>query len=436
MPFDFNAEPLRISGQWPETPFGLEVSIYGYCQMACSYCFANRNRDANDRTLNPKNSTAALFRKIDRATADPLDPIGFFLREKYPICFSNTTDPFQREEKTYRASETFLGWAKSAGMPLYIQTRGGVLLEEWERYKPLLVPGKDVVYLSICQLDDSIRRRQEPGATSIEGRFDLARRLSDRGIPVIAACNPYVKEWVPDADEYCRRCAEAGVRSIWLEFLHFTEAQAAELAKPYQDLPDKANVAGVFRPPELRRWMEACEFHGLEFFPNPIWDAYLGGVSKYAEGADPAWLGGRWFDLAFRFLQEVRSRSGGRKVMFGWKQIEAFARAEGVPNPTLKTSPFWYPFNSRVTADRASWNARLGKTAPLYEVLRYFWNNPHENPQFIWYDPKIRLVTVPGDPSAAAADDDMDIGAVYDPDAKPGVRSTIGYDAIGEVLRF
>ena len=108
MPFDFDRNPLNLYGIWPQTPFPLELSLYGFCQMSCSYCFANLNRHANERELNPTNTTPALFRRIDRALQDEYSPLGFFLRERYPVAFSNRTDPFQRAESTYRSTEAFL----------------------------------------------------------------------------------------------------------------------------------------------------------------------------------------------------------------------------------------------------------------------------------------------------------------------------------------
>ena len=114
--------------------------------------------------------------------------------------------------------------------------------------------------------------------------------------PVIAACNPYVKDWVPDPDDYCRRCAQAGVRSVWLEFLHLTDAQAAELKPVYADLKRQANIMPVFRPHELARWHKACADYGLGFYPNPIWDAFLGNVGEHPEGCAAEWIGGKWFD--------------------------------------------------------------------------------------------------------------------------------------------
>lgn len=416
MPFDFNETPVRVYGIWPETPFPVEVSAYGYCQMACSYCFANRNRDAAGRELNPVNSAPAMFRKLDRAMADPADPVGFFLRERYPVCFSNTTDPFQREEKRYRVTEAFLGWAQANRVPVFVQTRGNVLYEEWERYRTLLEPGRTVVYLSVCQLDDEVRRRHEPGALRLEARWELAGMLRDHGIPVVAACNPYVREWVPDPDAYAGLCASAGVKGVWWESLHFTAAQQMHLAKAYGDLPPLANRLPMFLIGDLKRWYAALGARGLDFFPSPKWDSYFGHRAAHPECADPAWLGSKTFDYVFRLAARLykAAQDHGRQVLFGWKELESGLKALGCPNPTLRAGDFWYPFNAQVKADRGSWNARLGKVAPLYEVLRYFWNHPYESQNFLWYHPLLQGVYYT-ERGKYAVDEEGDLVGCFDP---------------------
>jgi len=372
--------------------------------MSCSYCFANLGRDAADRELHPENSLPKLLRRLDRAMQDEHDPIGFFLRERYPVCFSNTTDPFQRDEKTYRASETFLAWCQAHKVPVYLQTRGNVLYEEWERYAPLLDPGRVVAYLSICQMDDRTRRRHEPGALAIEKRWELARRLTDRGIPVVVACNPWVREWVPEAGPFLERCAAAGARGVWWECLHLSGAQADVLPLTYRgELLSQANTLPMYLIGVLKAWYAEAARLGLDFFPTPKWDGYFGHQARHPECADPAWLGGKTLDFNFRLLKAVSRLSadcGRTLVLFGWPQVEQALGLMKVPNPTLDAEPFWYPFNASVKADRRAWRSRLGKRAPLWEIVRHFWNRPWENQHLVWYHPLVQAVCRPHGPNS------------------------------------
>jgi len=420
MAFDFNKDPVRLFGIWPQTPFPVEVSIYGYCSVSCSFCFANLNRDAFDRDPNPVNSTASALRKLDREWDDEYSPIGFFLRNRYPVCFSNTTDPFQRDEKTYRASEAFLSWCKERKVPVYIQTRGNVLSSDFDRYAPLLEPGRVVVAMSLCQLDDKLRKRFEPGAQSIESRWELAARLTDHGIPVVMACNPYVKAWVPSPVEYCKRAAAVGAKGVWLERLHFSAAQFGQVRETYHDeLYPAANVNPGYFIRDLKEWYKATADYGLDFFPTPYWDAYFGCASKHPECADPKWLGGNTFDVAFQFtsmLEDTARENAGKKLVVTWDDFKATLEHLGVPDQELDMSEFWGPFNSKVKADHKEYRARLGKRNGLHEILRYYWNHPWHNNYLFWYLPYVQAVSTSD--GNWLADEDGNLVGVRNPDIK------------------
>lgn len=408
--FDFNDNPVRLYGIWPETPFPVEVSIYGTCSNQCFYCFANLNRSSAGRKPHEKNPIEKVISGIEKALADPKDPIGYFLRNKYPMCFSNTTDPFMREEKIYRATEAFLKYAKKRGFTLWIQTKGGVLLEEFDRYAPLIVPGKDAVYITLTTLDDDISRRIEPGAPLSSARLELIRKLSDRGVPVVVACNPYLKEWAGDPGTYCKAVRESGARGIWLEQLHFSTKQAEQIPAAYREYIQKANTFPMFRVKALKEWYKATAAEGLDFFPTPYWDAYFGDRAKHPECAAPEWFGenANLFTVGFDFIRRIHElstggetvytddlevRKGARKVIFSWPAVKRFLEEKEIKNPVLKTSLFWMPYNSKQVADHRQFKAMLGDEAPLYEILRYFYNHPEDNPHFLWYSPMAQILT-------------------------------------------
>lgn len=396
MSFDFNASPLRISGLFPSTPLPLEVSIYGFCTLECSYCFANLNRRAHAPELNEKNSTASLFRAIDRHIANPTSAIGHFLRRNYPIVFSNTTDPFQRDEKTYRSSEAFLQWAKTTGRSLFIQTKGNVLHDEWGRYSPLIVPGKDVVYISISQMDDAIRRRNEPGALSIPKRFELMRALSDRGVPVIAAVNPYTPEWIPSPVEFVERCAAAGARMLFMDALHLTRSQTEQLKRPYQEtLPMKANAPAFMAAAMARQWQSVCKEFGLHFFAAPHIIPPTEMSEAYCYSGPAGWFGKNPllnFVSAILTAVERKAIATGKPVLLSWPCVERFLREYGVENPLLNRDDFWYSFNTKISADFEVWKAAMPKLVPFYEMLRYWWNQCQENSAMVWVDSRLHIV--------------------------------------------
>jgi hypothetical protein len=286
--------------------------------------------------------------------ADEKDPVGYFLRERYTICFSNTTDPFMAEEKTYRCTEAFLKWCKKRCMPLWIQTKGGVLLEDFDRYKDLIVAGKDAVYITVTTLDDEISRKIEPGA-----------------------------------------------RGIWLEQLHFTASQMSVLPVEYKEFCSKANLAPMYYLGEIKKWYIETEPAGIDFYPTPQTDEYFGYRAKFPECADPAWFGegSKTFSYNFDLMREISSiahegeapydgnlkrRNNGKPTVVFWNWIEDFLQKSGCPNPVLKVDPFWVPFNAKQLGDYRHWKAKLGKEAPLYSILKYFYNEPETSELFFW----------------------------------------------------
>ena len=153
---------------------------------------------------------------------------------------------------------------------------------------------------------------------------------------------------------------------------------------------------------------------------------------KHPECADPAWLGGKTLDFNFRLLKAVSALSAANEkamVLFGWPEIRACLESLGVPNPTLDTSPFWYALNASIKADARAWRARLGKRAPLWEIVRYFFNHPWENQHFVWYHPFVQAVyhEAAGDYSADA---DGDLIAAFNPAIKHHGEFKLDHDTI------
>lgn len=312
--FDFNDTPHRIYGIWPLTPFPIEVSIYGVCSHQCCYCFSNLGRMGADRKPHTKNSLPTLINALEKARRDEYDPIGFFLREKYPICFSNTTDPFMPQEKTFRCTEAFMKYCKANDLPLFVMTKGSVLWEEKERYINYLVPGKDVVYITLTTLDDDLIKKIEPNAPTATERLKLCEYLTEHNIPVIFAPNPYWPKWIPDIDKYVATVKAAGARGLWESPLHFNETQSKMIDPAFADLPSE--VAKYDAPHiygDMKRWYIATESTGLDLFTPPEYAAYFGHRERHYEATDPAWVGGNVFSHVLNLGKFItRLAYGGR----------------------------------------------------------------------------------------------------------------------------
>ncbi len=100
-------------------------------------------------------------------------------------------------------------------------------------------------------------------------------------------------------------------------------------------------------------------------------------MSKHPECIAPEWTTGKILHFPDRVFRTViaKSRKHDRAmVTFGWPDIESALEASGVPNVELDTNEWWYAYNSSTSCDYRVWKATLGKRAPLYNILRYYWN--------------------------------------------------------------
>ena len=207
-------------GEFLASPVPLELS-FNFCSHKCAFCFANLNRP--DRTANVK-ATLNLLRDF----RDRESPEARLLREGYPVVVSNRVDPFA--SSNHRVSLPIMEQMTAIGIPIAIQTRGGTGVDEALDF---LRPS--VWYVSMSMIDDGLRKRIEPGATTIESRFDLIAKLKSRGHRVVLGLNPVVREWLPDPIPLLERAKAAGVEGVWVQMLHFNRDQRDRLSPRERD---------------------------------------------------------------------------------------------------------------------------------------------------------------------------------------------------------
>lgn len=416
MAFDFNKTPLRIAAFFPSNATVLDFAVYGYCQMSCFFCFANLNRDVHDKSLHKQNTLEAFFHQVELAEATQGSSVGYFLRHRYPSTLSNTTDPFQREEKKHRVTEAILRWAKAGRYPIQILTRGNVLFEEFDRYRDLIVPGKDAVYISITHESDASRKKTEPGALDIESRWSLAKLLTDSGIPVTIACNPYLKEWVPDKLRFVERCAAVNAEGIYCENLHFTANQMEVVPKHFERYLAHGTPLAKVIDIEMREWSEACHAAGVRFCPTASYNGIYGPLVDHDLMLSKQFGGKTWgiqHEMQRRCL-EVSSETGEQFVAFTWRDIEAALHSLGVVNEVMRTNDLRGNF-SIVSDENAAYRAVLGPDAKFFEILRYFWNHPWDNQRMVWQSRQFRIPRLADGCYPLSREDDL-IG-VYDSEA-------------------
>lgn len=251
-------------GEMLVSPIPLELS-FNFCSHRCRFCFANLNKPDRKADIKATMRLIQNFRKRESFEA-------LLLRQGYPVLVSNRVDSFAHSN--YEQAVPVLSTMTEMGIPVAIQTRGGRGVDEVLEFLP-----PSVWYISVCTLDDDIRKRIEPGAPTTDSRFALMEKLVGKGHRVVLGFNPAVREWQPDAAALLRRAKAAGAEGAWIEKIHLNHVQIGNLS----DRDREALTQPLINRAKQRRsstdWQyfeearhEACEA-GLAVFsvgqPNP-----------------------------------------------------------------------------------------------------------------------------------------------------------------------
>jgi DNA repair photolyase len=154
------------------------------CRNNCAYCFANINKA--ERTGNLKGAIKKFYKK-EAVTYDD-----FLLRDGYPICVSNKSDPFT--ERNWRDTLALCYHLVNIPNGVYFQTKCGPGMDE---ALDILGDKKPVVYITVTTLRDDIAAVLEPGAPPPSERLRIAKDLHRRGYLVLVAVNPCAEQWMP-----------------------------------------------------------------------------------------------------------------------------------------------------------------------------------------------------------------------------------------------
>lgn len=196
--------PLELSGNW--------------CSHHCQYCFANLNKSG--RWFDVERTQKVIARAMDGQ--DGL--IESLLRDGYPVLCSNRVDPFSASNDAQMIP--VMHTLQDCGIPVSIQTRGGR-----NAIREVSSLNSGLWYISICQDDDRLRKKLEPGAPSISSRFELIEIAANAGHNVVLGMNPLVPDWIPEPREMLKRAAGAGAKGVWIGWLHFNHDQISSMSE-------------------------------------------------------------------------------------------------------------------------------------------------------------------------------------------------------------
>ena len=191
------------------------------CLNNCAYCFANINKES--RAGNLKGAINALYKKEAKTYQDLL------LKEGYPICVSNRSDPFTPKNKM--DSIGFFTHLANYKGGVFIQTKTGPGMGECIE---LMGDRKEVViYITITTLKDPVAKIVEPNTPSPSERLKTAKKYHDAGYLVLVAVNPCAEAWMPrdDFDILLKELKSYGINHICIEMLDIKRARLKRLSQ-------------------------------------------------------------------------------------------------------------------------------------------------------------------------------------------------------------
>lgn len=174
----------------PDIPFEQSINMYRGCEHGCIYCYARPAHAYMD--LSPGlDFETILFRKPNAVELlrDELAKPGYRCST---INLGSNTDPYQPIEKKYRLTRGILEVFVETRHPVTIITKGSLVRRDIDLLADLAKDKLVSVAISLTTLDQKVKRRLEPRATSGQTRLQLMRELSEAGIPVTALVAPVI----------------------------------------------------------------------------------------------------------------------------------------------------------------------------------------------------------------------------------------------------
>ena len=395
----YQKDPLRLYSQVYDVMFPLELSTYNTCGFNCSYCFAQRGREiyqAGKLTKVNKqyeyNPTPGVINKFAKAMSDaynPKDPIEYFIRHKYPVVYSNTTDPFCGLEAKTNAAYQMLTMFADYQFPVFLQTKNPYPSDD---HLSLMEANKEnmIVYVTIAFLDDAISQQVEKNTPPPSERLKKVSELVSRGFDVVVALNPYVDGMSPDVKEYVSVMADLGVQGIWFDYLHFNNKQKQAVTKigydfliPYSQIEDNRKLE-VYKD-----LVDACDEYGLEYNSSSWFNNEL----MLLDGIESSRL--PYLNLKFdkfahfsadhigMYLFDQWKENGKKPLSVTWQTMAEMLDSE-ITKHVFSTHKWFNALNNSVTMSQPKYNMALGKENSLENILRYAWNNWQEILTWVW----------------------------------------------------
>jgi len=164
----------------------LACNWYMGCTHGCRYCFApgcmHKKSEDWHASAPLRDNILELFAK-DAAEMQSK-------RDSRPVLFSFLSDPYQPIEKKQKITRQILKMVKCYGINSKILTKGSyeLISRDFEIMKDANVQ----LGITVCFVDDAMRKEWEPEASPVEERFQVLREAHAQGIYTWVSLEPVI----------------------------------------------------------------------------------------------------------------------------------------------------------------------------------------------------------------------------------------------------
>lgn len=205
---------VNFIGEFLFHPTMLEMSG-NTCTHNCCYCFANIRKQSRYSKIN------SAFNQLKKTNIKTF--VDYLIQNDYPICLSNSTDPFSQTD--YINTINLAQYLKEKQNGIFWQTKGGKGVDEV--LEILSEKRNQVWYITITTLDAELSKRIEANAPTPNERIELVKKLISKGYLVVIAINPLSELWLPkkEFEIFIKTFSDLGVKHFVIEQLHLNKKE-------------------------------------------------------------------------------------------------------------------------------------------------------------------------------------------------------------------
>jgi len=414
--------PLKAYGGSLGNEFPIELSIYDMCSASCEYCFAKLNkfsyRDRQQKmgkkareaiTQDPTNLVIKKIMKSISGSYNPESWIEYWIHNRAPLVYSNTTDPLTESDVKYGSTFKILHLLNELQYPVFFQSKFLYDDRPQRNVLPFILENENlVVYTTITTINDQKAKIIEPGVILPSERLKRVEYLAKQGKTVICALNPYMHGYSERPEIMVKAFADAGATGVYFDMLHLSKSQIGQL-------PDRVSFLiehsmNTFEKTEEGiekilmahgEFSDAASANGLEYFYSSAYSSILEDSGCSVQGQSTLDKFPRMKTNMFDFSKAIEDayRTVEMPIVMSFDDVIDLLEINGkidYLDHVFSTYDLFGFYNAKVTEGTGEFYYHLGKRCTFKQFLRYAWNKSYDSAKWLFLLGGMKHLTMDG----------------------------------------